>query len=320
MSYSRVFRRRLWMMDSADAAEENGSEMSVWRWIQMKYRCHIPPFFQTTNLRKMVSPQRLSLNAAGLVLDVYLYARSWAHRWGQGLYTRYRSVQWVTKHSYGLYRWWRNIPSEPETTPWLHVAQLVYDKNISLRDTPGNLSEPSLKEEYVMCPECTLPENVKNRWELMTQQQRRKYDDLLEETGTLWMYKESDIYHIRIGYREPLNLQYMKTTMRSTVRFISVEYTHPSMKHTIPLEIPVNMMYVGNCLFSPAFVARMLRYKSCDMYGGNHQSYVFDLNYTLNIMDNQLKYLELSSTQYLRLTPTGGDGYEKLDIWISEDL
>lgn len=324
MSYSRVFRRRLWMMDSSsDSSDTLGSleskESKNKTTIQLFQSIIVLPWTWMTNLFKTKTNTN-ALLLANTTLDAYLYLQTWVMYIGHELYQRYTSVQWVTTQTCHVYRWWRNVPSEPETTPWFNVVQLVYgNKTLTTRiDDQGQeyidiLYNMHIKEDYVMCQECNLPENLQDRWELVTQQQCREinvYDQV--GTGAMWMYKESsstntsfDIYHIRIGYqgdmKMDMDMHYVKTPVRSSVRFISVEYKHPLMKHTIPLEIPISMMYVGNCLFFPAFVGRMLRYKCCEMYGGDHQPYVFDLDYTLCIMDKNLQYMELSSKQYLQL-------------------
>ena len=88
---------------------------------------------------------------------------------------------------------------------------------------------------------------------------------------------------------------WMQTSEPSRVRFLSVEYSHPAMSHPVPLEIPDAMMNVGNELFTPAFVARMLEYTL------GRGKYTFDLNYTLNLMDAHLKYFTLSSQEWIRL-------------------
>jgi hypothetical protein len=79
----------------------------------------------------------------------------------------------------------------------------------------------------------------------------------------------------------------------SSYHILSVEYCHPSMKDTITLNIPRSMMLIGNQLLSPVFVRRCLEYQS--------ESYVFDDNYTIRIMDATIKQFSLSSNNYLQL-------------------
>jgi hypothetical protein len=79
----------------------------------------------------------------------------------------------------------------------------------------------------------------------------------------------------------------------SKIYFLSVEYSHPSMKSTITLNIPRSMMLIGNQLLSPAFVRRCLEYQS--------ESYIFDEHYTIHIMDATIKQFTLIYTQYMQL-------------------
>lgn len=82
-------------------------------------------------------------------------------------------------------------------------------------------------------------------------------------------------------------------TTESSYHILSVEYCHPSMKHTITLNIPRSMMLIGNQLLSLVFVRRCLEYQS--------ESYVFDDNYTIRIMDATIKQYTLTWNQYLQL-------------------
>jgi hypothetical protein len=83
----------------------------------------------------------------------------------------------------------------------------------------------------------------------------------------------------------------------SKVRFLSVEYSHPKMKKPVPLTLPPSMMMIGNELLSSAFVLRML------MYMG-HRNAVFDHNYTLILMDSDIRYFELRYGEHIELDHT----------------
>jgi hypothetical protein len=319
-TYSRVFRRHLWMMDSSSESESILHTVRHWatKWFHWgKLPIHPPPPIENDQEEEDVI-SIYTVYIANAALDWYVYGQLWAICLGQGLYKRYHLMQWVTKHSQRLYRWIRDIPSEPETLPWVNVSQLIQQPSSSTirREYEDGqvrlhiIDHIRLKEEYVMCPDCTLSENVEHRWELITRQQHQhqnqhKQQHIIQQRA-LWMYKNAQgMYHIRMGYGSNENearFHDMSKPIPSTIRFLSIEYSHPSMNYTIHLEIPTTMLYVGNYLFFPAFVARMLRYKSCE--SNNHQSYVFDMNYILRIMDNNLQYMELSSDMSLKLLET----------------
>jgi hypothetical protein len=79
---------------------------------------------------------------------------------------------------------------------------------------------------------------------------------------------------------------------KSGIRLLSVQYTHPLCR-PIALTIPENMMTVGNELFSPSFVLRCLQYQG--------QSYFFDYQYKIQIIDDSITEVELNSQQYVVL-------------------
>jgi hypothetical protein len=90
---------------------------------------------------------------------------------------------------------------------------------------------------------------------------------------------------------------------KSTVRFLSVEYTVPQSNKSVVFKVPAEMYLQGNELFSHAFVRRLLEYQP--------EPFEFDFNYRLKIMDNEIKELELNNTQYVIL---GENDYEVKEI------
>ena len=77
--------------------------------------------------------------------------------------------------------------------------------------------------------------------------------------------------------------------------FLSILYTHPIMEHPIYIEIPKNACLVGNEILSSIFVLRYLEYQS--------MPFVFDLKYTLQIIDNHVNQFILKCHQYILLEP-----------------
>lgn len=75
--------------------------------------------------------------------------------------------------------------------------------------------------------------------------------------------------------------------------FLSVEYSHPCMEHKINIEIDPLLYLDQNELFSSIFVLRCLEYQPLP--------YVFDSEYKLHIMDNEIKIFELESNEYIKL-------------------
>lgn len=75
--------------------------------------------------------------------------------------------------------------------------------------------------------------------------------------------------------------------------FLSIKYTHPIMDNVIYLDIDKNYYFNGNKILSPLFIKKYLRHQSRDYY--------FDMDYTIEIMDNDVETFYLSSNQYILL-------------------
>ena len=80
----------------------------------------------------------------------------------------------------------------------------------------------------------------------------------------------------------------------SNVRFYSIEYTNPMMETSIQLQLPQNYYMVGTQLLSSVFIARLLNYT----IGENN---IFNMDYKLNIMDDNIQLFSLLSNQYIEL-------------------
>ena len=83
-------------------------------------------------------------------------------------------------------------------------------------------------------------------------------------------------------------------TTPSSIRFLTIEYIHPSMKERIQLTINNSWYITGNELLSFAMILHLLQEQSED-------SYVFDKNYTINVMDNKIRMYELKHNEYILL-------------------
>jgi len=82
----------------------------------------------------------------------------------------------------------------------------------------------------------------------------------------------------------------------SSVSFLDIQYNHPDMKESLILIIPREWCCIGNELFSPEFILRMLYYQTLP--------FVFDMRYTLDIMDSDLNMFQLYSNQWMILKDT----------------
>ena len=79
----------------------------------------------------------------------------------------------------------------------------------------------------------------------------------------------------------------------SKTRFLSISYSHPKQENAIYIDIPVNHCFSGNEILSACFILRCLEYQS--------MPYVFDLDYSIYIIDNQVNQMQIKSNQYVLL-------------------
>jgi len=80
---------------------------------------------------------------------------------------------------------------------------------------------------------------------------------------------------------------------KSAVRFLLIEYTHPSSEQRLQIEIDASWYIVGNELFSFTMILHLLKHQS--------EKFVFDKNYTIYIMDNNIERYELKYNEYILL-------------------
>lgn len=129
-------------------------------------------------------------------------------------------------------------------------------------------------------------------------------------TGSIKHYY-SDTYEIHTGVKQTdlwivkHNHKYISSTShailhplpdkwcKSNISFIYIEYISNSNHNTISLHLPEEYLYVGNELFSPAFVLRLLEQQS--------EPYIFDRHYKICIIDEKLRNIYLNYHQMMVL-------------------
>ena len=115
-----------------------------------------------------------------------------------------------------------------------------------------------------------------------------------KDSITTMKYNERYIHRIcNKNFSETLEISIDELELSST-RFLSIEYTHPNMKTPIILSIDKGHYVNNNEVLSPVFILRLLEYQS--------HNYVFDMNYILKIMDNNINMFELTYDKYILLT------------------
>lgn len=81
--------------------------------------------------------------------------------------------------------------------------------------------------------------------------------------------------------------------------FLSVEYTHPKMSSGIVFNLPTNVYNATSNILTPAFIKRYLEYQELP--------YVFDMRYTLKILDTNINMFNMKSNQYIRINDRSYD-------------
>lgn len=221
---------------------------------------------------------------------------AWAH-------ATYQNVEWVRKMidaiSYfkkDTYNNYYCIRTEPDIGEWVNMSY-------SIQYSDSIIHHYCEKYDQVHTDKHARIET----YVLGTQdiQFKASYTSGIVSDNGLWLMKCGESCYLSrvlpaVTEKAPENITNIDGDMtnrkKSKVRFLSIIYSHPRMNHDIELQLPNTMYYVGNELFSPVFVLRMLEYTV-----GSASNYVFDLNYTLKIMDRNVKYRELSSKEYITL-------------------
>lgn len=100
-----------------------------------------------------------------------------------------------------------------------------------------------------------------------------------------------------ISRRYELNrTDYSIVTEKSRKHFLSVEYTHPKMSNKIVIDLDPAFYLVGNEVFTSGFVQRCLEYQT--------ETYIFDDDYILDIMDSKIKMITLKKDEYIVIGKT----------------
>lgn len=232
--------------------------------------------------------------------DLYV---QWKIAFESQAHTTYQNVPWVRKMvddiSYFKKKTYNNyyrIRTEPDMNEWVNISYSIqYSDSITHhyceKYDEVHTDKHARIETYILGTQDI--------------QFKASYTSGILSDNGLWLMKCDDSCYMSrmlpsVTEKAPENITNIDNDMtnrkKSKVRFLSIIYSHPHMNHDIELQLPQAMYYVGNELFSPMFVLRMLKYTVASA-----SNYVFDMNYTLKIMDRNVKYTELSSNEYITL-------------------
>lgn len=198
-----------------------------------------------------------------------------------------------------------NYRIEPNESHWTNITSIVYIKDMNCskenhdgcQDVNCGMTKYKTEEIYKFIPENVSDEDKLNYYSLRFLD--AKTTKLRKDTPEvdLFTMKMGNSYIIRNISNSTQSKSRCFDTKLSKTRFISILYSHPKLKNPVYIELPKGMYLVGNELLSPAFVLRYLEHQS--------MPYVFDMNYTLNIIDNHIQQFNLNSSQYVLLTERG---------------
>jgi len=153
-----------------------------------------------------------------------------------------------------------------------------------------------LKEEYFFPPFSTTPPFE------MSEKNKKKTENQDGNKLVTYSYPITNENNVEKSLRMIRSQDFLvdeQTTVPvlSSLSFIDIQYIHPEMKTPVILEIPKEWCCVGNELFTPVFVIRMLYYQTLP--------FVFDLRYTLDIMDNELNMFTLDCGHHIIVRDKG---------------
>ena len=199
---------------------------------------------------------------------------------------------------------------------WISVSELYDEKaGFKIRDcfrTPSIKKIYELHETYYqpahtyldaqISPKISNPDSeldsipLRDSEEIRQEIRKKLFKTQHHTNGKLFLYQfvnqEKLVKMVSITpYGFHLNIH--EPSVVSKVKFLDIQYHHPDMSEPLILELPKEYYYIGNQLFSNAFVYRMLLYQPFP--------FVFDEHYILELMDNDLEIMTLKSTEYLVL-------------------
>lgn len=112
-----------------------------------------------------------------------------------------------------------------------------------------------------------------------------------------------NVFVVRYAMLSNMDSPKISQFVKCDVAFLSIEYTHPKMENSIFFELDTRFYVLHNELFSQSFIKYLLEHQIID--------YIFDNDYKLNIMDENMDIQQLTSKQYIRLL---NDKYEIIEI------
>jgi len=188
-----------------------------------------------------------------------------------------------------------NYRIEPNDKMWICTSMLIK------RDNPSFFfGETYSYVEYYDIINTTISNNMNDSYTLymindmykVTTAVAKKHNSVESMVTVL---RDNKYLFLISSLKDELTLLELESLKSNVVEpcLLSIEYIHPKMKKRIVLYLSKNMYINNNAILSPIFVKRLLEHQS--------EKYVFDMEYTLTIMDNNIKVFTINSGQYIKL-------------------
>ena len=196
------------------------------------------------------------------------------------------SVDSIQESYTNVYNRIYNIKKEPTDLPWISFFILKTKYNSETKDFM-----------YDYCEDYFPIKNDKNdvlieKYRIICEDKIREFQNSVFQTEIIFSMKTFSkqfctIYNENV--MEDIKIKYDA----SLVRFLSIEYTHPEMKDSIPITISPSLLYEGNEILSKAFILRSLIYQP--------KPFVFSEDYVVKVIDSDVNQLRLKCNQYILL-------------------
>lgn len=181
---------------------------------------------------------------------------------------------------------------EPETQPWISTCVLLKDKIRYVTQVDSYLEHYELQENNE-----TLGQTYVNLNETLCS--LIQADESILEGMVIMKYFDEYFFNsynrTTASTDETIALEFPRSPCE--FRFPCVEYTHVAMKKGIYLDVSKQHYLENNTLFSELFLKRYFRY--CTSLPSD---FVFDEQYELRIIDNNMKPIILHKGDYITLT------------------
>lgn len=245
-------------------------------------------------------------------MDFYKEIENGFYNLGMYLFDIYVNIYfWIQKQEYidlSYFYCLLKTEKEPELNEWIHIYSLYHNSAIyetsslyynskKYEISTTNIETTDIIKEYQSFY------HIKKNPHLFENK-----SSSLEITEHLFIAKKNDGYFLRTlfpgydEYKEEVSL-----FNKSNITFPFIEYSHPKMNTTIELVIPDGMWMVGNELFTPTFILRLLQQKS--------NFYIFDMDYIITILDHDIRNIVFNSKSYILLEKDAyvfKDGFRKI--------